>query len=77
MPLLGSELGCTSWRCLIGNDGFVVGHDLLLNQNVLAKALAFSAVLLRDAESPIDIKTGVFLSLHSGNEIKGDEAESG
>ena len=32
MPFLDSELHRTGWRCSIGYDVFVVGHDLLLDQ---------------------------------------------
>jgi hypothetical protein len=35
MPFLGSELRCTSWRRVIGDDVFVGGHDLFLDQKVV------------------------------------------
>ena len=32
IAVFGSELRCMNWRRLIGDDVFVVGHDLLLDQ---------------------------------------------
>ena len=55
-----------------GVFGVLKGHFCFrkrIAQNVLAKALAFSAVLRRDAASPIGIKSGVFPGLHSRHKV--------
>ena len=63
-----------------GVFGVLKGHFCFrkrIAQNVLVKALAFSAVVRRNTTSQIDIKTGLFPGPHSSNEIRADEAESG
>ena len=63
-----------------GVFGVLKGHFCFrkrIAQNVLVKALAFSAVVRRNTTSQIDIKTGLFPGPYSSNEIRADEAESG